>query len=322
MKILVTGGAGYIGSTAVYKLIENGHQVVIFDNLSRGNKRLIHKDAIFYQGDLLNQTDLEEVFSNENIEAVMHFAAFAEVGESMENPQLYFTNNTQGSLNLFRSMISHNVLKLIFSSTCATFGEPQTIPINEEHQQKPTNPYGMSKLIIEQVLQEYDRAHGLKSVCLRYFNAAGSYVNGNIGEMHDPESHLIPLVLKTARGIRESISVLGIDYPTTDGTCVRDYIHVEDLIEAHLLSLEFLNKNNKSERFNLGTEKGYSVLEIIDIAKKITGIDFKIINAPRRPGDPSRLIASSAKIKSLLGWQAKKSLEQIIKDAWAWEQKI
>lgn len=322
MKILVTGGAGYIGSTAVHMLIEKGHDVLIFDNLSNGNERLIHPDATFIKGDLLNPTDLQNTFKDKGIDAVMHFAAFAEVGESVIHPQKYYFNNVVGSLNLFEAMINNNVLKLIFSSTCATFGQPEKLPITEMTPQLPTNPYGASKLMIERILDDYDKAYNFKSICLRYFNAAGSLTRAKIGEMHNPESHLIPNILKAAIGTKEYIQINGKDYATKDGTCVRDYVHVEDLIEAHILALNYLQNKNKSEKFNLGSEKGFSILEVINTAKEISRSDFSVKEGPRRPGDPAILIAGSDKIRKKLGWQAKKSLDDIINDAWTWEQEV
>lgn len=319
MNILVTGGAGYIGSTAAHILIEEGHHVIIFDNLSRGNVRLIHPGSDFVKGDLLSPSDLEFVFGKNSIDAVMHFAAFAEVGESVSDPQKYYMNNVIGSINLFQAMLQNNVSKIIFSSTCATFGEPKKIPIDEEHQQCPSNPYGASKLMIERILDDYDRAFGLKFVCLRYFNAAGSYVRGNIGEMHCPESHLIPNVFKAVLDEKECLRINGSDYPTKDGTCVRDYVHVEDLIRAHTMSLDFLCREHRSEKFNIGSGEGFSVKQIIEnvetIIKKPVPFEF----GPRRPGDPSTLIASSEKIRTVLGWESTKNLETIVRDAWAWE---
>ncbi|MFA5871124.1 MAG: UDP-glucose 4-epimerase GalE [Parcubacteria group bacterium] len=321
MKILVVGGAGYIGSIAVKNLLANNHEVVIFDNLSTGFERLINKNAEFIKGDLLNPRDLETVFKSNEIDVVMHFAAYSLVGESVENPQKYFTNNISGSLGLFRAMLASGVKKFIFSSTAAIFGEPEKVPIEENDPKNPTNPYGVSKLAIENILDAYDHAYGLKSICLRYFNAAGADPEGNFGEMHNPETHLIPLALKAAKGTREGIQIYGTDYPTPDGTCVRDYIHVEDLIDAHILALDYLEKENKSERFNLGSENGYSVKEVIAKCQEITGIDFKVEETDRRPGDPPVLVASSQKIRKILGWKAKYSLKDIIRDAWAWEQK-
>jgi UDP-glucose 4-epimerase len=322
MKILVTGGAGYIGSIAVKNLLAQNHEVVIFDNLSTGFERLINKKAKFVKGDLLHPEDLEVVFKNNTIDAVMHFAAFSLVGESVENPQKYFTNNVSGSHNLFEAMLASDVKKIIFSSTAAIFGEPTKIPIEENDPKNPTNPYGETKLEIENMLDAYSLSHGLKSVCLRYFNAAGADPEGNFGEMHNPETHLIPLALKAAKGSRESIKINGTDYPTPDGTCIRDYIHVEDLIDAHLLSLDYLEKENNSERFNLGSENGYSVKEVIAKCQEITEIDFKIEETKRRAGDPTSLVASSQKIQKVLDWKAKYNLEDIIRDAWNWEQKI
>ncbi|MCD6149713.1 UDP-glucose 4-epimerase GalE [bacterium] len=322
MKILVVGGAGYIGSIAVKNLIRQNYEVVIFDNLSTGNECLINKDAKFFRGDLLDFNEISQVFKNEKIGAVMHFAAFSQVGESVKNPQKYFINNISGSLNLFKAVLENDVKKIIFSSSASIFGEPKTVPIIEEAEKNPTSPYGTTKLMIENILSDYDKAYGLKSVCLRYFNAAGADSEGKFGEMHDPETHLIPLVLKTAKGERDAIKIFGTDYKTKDGTCIRDYIHVEDLISAHISALDFLNKENKSEKFNLGSEKGYSVREIIEKCKKITGINFKVEETERRAGDPAKLIASSEKIKKKLGWKPTKNLDNIVKDAWKWEKKM
>jgi UDP-glucose 4-epimerase len=321
-RILVTGGAGYIGSIAVKKLLASGHSVVIFDNLSTGFEKLRNPSAEFVKGDLLNPEDLKNFFESQNIDAVMHFAAYSLVGESVKNPQKYFTNNIMGSLNLFDAMLTSGIKKIIFSSTAAIFGEPEKVPIEESDPKNPTNPYGTSKLTLENILEAYDTAYGLKSVCLRYFNAAGADPEGNFGEMHNPETHLIPLVLKTAQGLRESVKIFGTDYPTPDGTCIRDYIHVEDLIDAHLLALEYLTKENKSERFNLGSENGNSVKEVVKMCKKITDVDIKTKEADRRPGDPAVLVASSQKIHKVLGWKAKHDLEDIIRDAWRWQQKL
>lgn len=322
MVILVTGGAGYIGSVAVKQLMKKGHRVLIFDNLSTGHKRLIHQNAVFYKGDLLKMEDIESVFDKEKVDAVMHFAAFSLVGESVLNPQKYFINNICGTLHLLKAMIAHSVLNIIFSSSAAIFGNPNEIPIVEDALQYPTNPYGQSKKMIENILQEYDRAYGVRSVCLRYFNAAGADSEVEFGEMHDPETHLIPVVLKTLKGEKMSVKIFGTNYPTPDGTCLRDYIHVEDLIDAHILSLDFLFQEKRSEEFNLGNERGYSVREIIEQCEKVTGKDIQVEEADRRPGDPAILIASSEKIKKMLKWKPKKDLVAIIQDAWRWEQTL
>jgi len=319
MHILVTGGAGYIGSIAINKLIKD-HKVTVFDNFSTGNKLLLHKKANFYQGDLRTLSEVTTVFEQEKIDAVMHFAAFSQVGESVKNPQKYFENNVGGSKNLLDAMMVFGVKKIIFSSTAAIFGEATEIPIAEEASKEPTNPYGESKLEIEKLLEKYDKEHDLKYVALRYFNAAGAAEDGSCGEMHDPETHLIPLILKTAKGERESIRIFGTDYPTPDGTCVRDYIHVEDLAEAHMLALDFLQREGNSENFNLGSQQGYSVREVIEECKKVTQKDFLVEEAERRAGDPAILIASSQKIREKIGWQAKRSLTEMVRDAWEWER--
>jgi UDP-glucose 4-epimerase len=321
MHILVTGGAGYIGSHTVRKLKEAGHTIVIFDNLSAG-----HKDAIkgfdLIIGDLSDKEALKKVFDENNFDAVVHFAGSIEAGESMTNPQRFFQNNLVCGLNLLEAMLAHNVKKIIFSSTAAIYGEPEKMPIEEIDPKNPTNVYGLTKLMFEQVLDAYDKAYELKSVALRYFNAAGADSSGEIGEMHDPETHLIPLVLKTAQDKRDSIKIFGTNYPTPDGTCVRDYVHVSDLADAHVLALKYLGKNNQSEKFNLGNEKGTSVREVIESAKKITGIDFSVIETERRAGDPAKLFASSQKAQQILGWKPQfSSIEQIVETAWNWHKK-
>ncbi len=328
MKILVTGGAGYIGSHAVLALLNRGDEVIIFDNLEYGHREAVErinanfdKKAVLIKGDLRNKEDLAKLFQEHlNIEAVLHFAAYALVGESVENPGKYYENNVCGSLNLFSAMLENNIKKLVFSSTCATYGEPETIPISENEKQSPINPYGRSKLMIEQILDDFYNAYGFNSIRLRYFNAAGASIHLNIGEDHDPETHLIPIAMKTALGIRDKIYIFGEDYNTPDGTCVRDYIHVEDLIDAHLLGLDKLNGDAVCEYCNLGAEKGYSVKEIIDKAKQVTGKKFKVEIGDRRPGDPDKLVADSAKAGKILNWSPKLSLDDIIQSAWKWHR--
>lgn len=320
MNILVTGGAGYIGSHAVKTLLKNKHEVVIFDNLSTGNKKLINRKSKFYKGDLTNLRDIEKVFKKEKINAVMHFAAFSQVGESYINPQKYFYNNVYGSLNLFNTMLKNNVKKIIFSSSAAIYGEPIKIPITEDNPLNAVNPYGISKKMIEEILKEYDKAYGLKSICLRYFNAGGASKDHDIGEMHNPETHIIPLVLKTAKGERKQIEIFGTNWNTKDGTCIRDYIHVEDIVDGHILALDYLQKKKTSNVFNLGSSQGYSVNEVIQKCQKITGIKFKVKKTNRRQGDPETLIASNQKAQKILKWKQKKTLSEIITSAWSWEK--
>lgn len=316
--ILVTGGAGYIGSHMVWLLLEKGYDVVVIDNLEKGHKKAV-LGGKFYNGDLKDKEFLEKVFAENDISAVIHFAASSLVGESVQNPIKYYYNNIYGTLNLVDTMIKHNVKKLVFSSTAAVYGEPENIPIIEEDKTQPTNPYGETKLAIEKMLKWMDIAYGLKFVSLRYFNVAGSHPDGIIGEDHNPETHLIPIVLQTALGIREKVIVYGNDYNTKDGTCIRDYIHVIDLCDAHLKAMEYLEKNNKSEIFNLGNGMGFSVMEVIEKASEVVGKKIPYEIGPRRAGDPSILVASSQKAQELLGWQQKyNSLETIISTAWKW----
>jgi UDP-glucose 4-epimerase len=319
MKILVVGGAGYIGSHMVKMLLAKGHDVVTFDNLSGG-----HRDAVlggvFVHGDLANQEALNEVFVAHQPKAVMHFASFIQVGESMRRPDMYYRNNFANTLNLLDAMVTHGVKNFIFSSTAAVFGEPNYVPIDEKHSNCPLNPYGRSKWMVEQVLADYDYAFGLKSVCLRYFNAAGADPEGQLGERHIPETHLIPLVLQVASGRRSEIQVFGRDYDTPDGTCIRDYIHIVDLCSAHLLALQYLASGGVSERFNLGNGEGFSVQQVIDAVQKVTGRSVKVIDGPRRDGDPARLVADSTRVRTQLGWKpAYPDLESIVRHAWSWE---
>ncbi len=318
MNILVTGGAGYIGSHFVKYLLKKNENIFVFDNLSRGHAEAIPPGVGFTQIDLLDYDNLLEKMSGKAIDAIVHFAAFAYVGESVENPALYYTNNVVGSLNLIKAAIENNIKKLIFSSTCSVYGNPLKIPISEDEPTKPINPYAESKLVIEKILRDFDTAYGLKHIALRYFNAAGADPEGEIGESHDPEPHLIPLVLQTALGKREKIFIFGDDYDTEDGTCVRDYIHVNDLAEAHYLALRFLEENKKSDVFNLGTGTGNSVKEIIETAIKITGKNIISEITARRAGDPAVLVADNSKAKKILGWQTKYGLDDIIRTAYNW----
>jgi UDP-glucose 4-epimerase len=321
MKILVTGGAGYIGSHTVRKLKEARHEIVIFDNLFSGHRDAI-KDFELFIGDLASKEDLKKVFSENNFEAVIHFAGSIEAGESMTDPKRFFDNNFVCGLNLLEAMLEHGVKKIVFSSTAAVYGEPETMPITEETPKNPTNVYGLTKLMFEQVLDSYDAAYGLKSVCLRYFNATGADPSGEIGPDHKHKTHLLTLILLTALGQRDEIKIFGTDYPTRDGTGIRDYVHVNDLADAHILALDYLNKENKSDKFNLGNGNGTTVLEMIESAKKITGIDFPIIEEPRRAGDPSEIYASSQKAQEILGWKPQfPEIEEIIESAWNWHKK-
>lgn len=320
MKLLVTGGAGYVGSHTVRKLKQAGHEVVVFDNLSSGHRDAI-KDFELVIGDLASKEDLKNIFDDHKFDAVVHFAGSIEAGESMTDPKRFFNNNLINGLNLLEAMIAHDVKKIVFSSTAAIYGEPEKIPIEETDPKNPTNVYGLTKLMFEQVLDAYDYAYGLKSVALRYFNAAGADPSGEIGADHKHKTHLITLILLTALGKRESIKIFGTDYPTVDGTGVRDYVHVNDLADAHVLALDYLEKNNQSDKFNLGNEKGTSVREVIEMAKKITGIDFPVIEEARREGDPAKLFASSQKAKQVLGWKPQfDTIEQILETAWTWHK--
>ena len=318
MKILVTGGAGYIGSHFVKLLVNEGHQPIVLDNLSRGHREAVPENVILEVADLLDFESVSNVIKKHQPEAVVHFAAFAYVGESVENPELYYTNNVVGSFNLIRACVQNKVSKFVFSSTCSIYGNPDRIPISEEESSKPINPYANTKLIIETILRDFDQSYGLKSVALRYFNAAGADKNGNIGESHSPETHLIPLVLFTAQKKREKILVFGDDYDTPDGTCIRDYIHIDDLADAHLKALEYLNNNGVSTIINLGTGNGNSVLEIIKKAESVTGknIPFEIVG--RRAGDPAVLVADNKKALKVLSWNPNYSIDEILSTAWNW----
>ncbi|NWF61478.1 MAG: UDP-glucose 4-epimerase GalE [Fischerella sp.] len=321
--ILVTGGAGYIGSHAVLALLRSGYEVVILDNLVYGHRDLVETalKVELVVGDTSDRSLLDRLFQSREIAAVMHFSAYAYVGESVIDPAKYYRNNVLGTLTLLEAMLAASVNKFVFSSTCATYGVPEVIPIPEDHPQNPINPYGATKLMVERILSDFDAAYDFKSVIFRYFNAAGADPGGLLGEDHNPETHLIPLVLQTALGKRESISVFGTDYPTPDGTCIRDYIHVNDLADAHVLGLEYLLKGGDSGVFNLGNGNGFSVKEVIDTAKHVTGADIKVTECDRRPGDPPVLIGSSDKAKKILGWQPQySSLEEIISHAWQWHK--
>ena len=319
MSVLVLGGAGYIGSHAVYQLIGEGNSVVIVDNLETGNLGAIHPEAVFYEGDIRNADFLNTVFENESIDTVLHFAANSLVGESMENPLKYFDNNVYGTQVLLKTMIAHNVNKIVFSSTAATYGEPEAVPITETMPTNPANTYGETKLTMEKMMKWTGLAHDLKFVSLRYFNVAGARETAEIGEDHRPESHLVPLILQTALGQRKEITVFGDDYDTPDGTCIRDYVHVEDLIKAHLLALDYLKKGGESDIFNLGSSQGFSVNEMIAAARAVTGKEIPVTIGPRRAGDPGTLIASSDKAKQVLGWNpVHTSVDKIIGDAWNW----
>ncbi len=317
-KILVIGGAGYIGSHMVRQLIQENFEVVILDNLSTGHRVLVPKGE-FIEGSLGDEKLLDKLFGELALDAVMHFAAFSQVGESVHQPLKYYRNNIAETVTLLDAMQRHTIKRFIFSSTAAVYGEPESVPIPEEHPCRPTNPYGNTKLAVERMLADCEIAYGLKSVVLRYFNAAGADESGEIGELHQPETHLIPLVLETAAARMNHIHVFGTDYPTKDGTCIRDYVHVNDLARAHLLALEALLDGKGSAVYNLGSNNGHSVKEVIAIAKKVTGAAIPIVAAPRRDGDPAVLVASSAKIKSELGWQpACDHLETMIQTAWNW----
>jgi len=319
MRVLVTGGAGYIGSHTVRELLAGGHEVIVFDNLSKGHQPAVPEGAPLVRGDILDQAAVSKTLQEYEIQAVMHFAAYSLVGESMTKPADYFRNNVGGTLSLLETMLKHNINRFIFSSTAAVYGEPSSYPITEDFLKCPTNNYGLTKLMVEQILQTFEAAYGLKYVSLRYFNASGADVSGEIGEDHDPETHLIPLVLKAALGQREKILIFGDDYPTPDGTCIRDYIHVTDLARAHVMALGFLKDKNSSRVYNLGNGRGFSVKEVIDSAVRVTGRKFTIEIAGRRSGDPAVLVAGSDKIKGELGWEPQfKALDSIVETAWKW----
>jgi UDP-glucose 4-epimerase len=321
MNVLVIGGAGYIGSHMVKLLLDGDHSVVVLDDFSTG-----HRDAVLggtvIDGDLGDRAVLDPIFSSHRFDGVIHFASLIQVGESVQKPDAYYRNNFANTLNLVEAMRAHDTKNLIFSSSAAVFGEPEYIPIDERHPKQPINPYGMSKLMVERMLTDIDRAYGLKSVSLRYFNAAGADPDGLLGERHDPETHLIPLVLEAASGRRQKVKVFGRDYDTPDGTCIRDYVHVVDLCEAHLLALAYLERDGETDAFNLGNGNGFSVQQVIDTARRVTGRPVAAEDAPRRPGDPARLVADCSRAREVLGWAPRyASLERIVEDAWRWESR-
>lgn len=323
--ILVTGGAGYIGSHCVLALLEKGLDVVVYDNLSTGHIETIktlqkYGNLIFVQGDLLNDSYLNNLFQTYNINSVIHFAAFSQVGESVKHPAKYYRNNVVGTLNLLDAMVENNVKNIVFSSTAATYGEPKYIPIDENHPQEPINPYGQTKLMIEHIMDDYDKAYGLKSVRLRYFNVAGADSQNRIGEWHEPETHLIPNILKSTLNSGKTFEMYGDDYNTKDGTCVRDYINVEDLVQAHLLALDYLNNGGETNFFNLGTNDGNTVKEVFGTCEEITGQKIPVKIMPRRKGDPASLVADNTKAKQILNWQSQKTMEESIKTAYCWEK--
>lgn len=321
MTILVLGGAGYIGSHTVYELIDNGEDVVIIDNLLTGHEEAVHPKARFYKGDIRDKEFLDSVFKKEKIDAVIHFAASSLVGESMYKPLKYYDNNLCGTKILLDSMVEHGIDKIVFSSTAAVYGEPGRIPILETDKTEPTNTYGETKLSMEKMFKWIGKAHGLRYVSLRYFNACGAHVSGKIGEDHNPESHLIPLILQVPNGKREFISIFGEDYQTKDGTCIRDYIHVTDLAQAHILAVKYLQNGGESDIFNLGNGIGFSVKEVIETARKVTQNAIPAKVTPRRAGDPAKLIASSDKAKKVLGWKPQHAeLDEIISTAWNWHK--
>lgn len=322
MAILVLGGAGYIGSHTALELVKSGRDVVIADSLVTGYKKAIPEKARFYQGDIRDFEFLDNLFQQEKIDAVIHFAAYSLVGESVANPLKYYGNNLYGTKILLEAMVKNNIDKIVFSSTAATYGEPENIPVLESDRTCPTNPYGETKLAVEKMFKWVAEAHGLRYVSLRYFNACGADENGIIGEAHNPESHLIPIILQVPNGKRETISIYGTDYDTPDGTCIRDYIHVTDLAQAHILAVKYLYNGGKSDIFNLGNGVGYSVREVIETARKVTGHPIPVTETSRRAGDPARLVASSEKAKRILGWKpVHNCLEEIIASAWNWHKK-
>lgn len=320
MAILVCGGAGYIGSHINKALHQEGYETVVFDSLIYGHREAV-KWGTFVKGDLANPDDLEAVFRNHDIDAVFHFAAFTYVGESVEDPEKYYYNNVGNTLNLLKVMRKYGCNKIVFSSTCATYGEPEKLPLTEDMPQHPINPYGATKLMVERIFKDYHAAYGLEFVVLRYFNAAGAGPDGEIGESHNPETHLIPLVLDAASGKRADIKVFGTDYDTPDGSCIRDYVHVTDLASAHLLALHHLEAERGSDFFNLGNARGTSVLEVVEAARRVTGRDFKVTLTERRPGDPPKLVGSSEKAMRVLGWRPRfADIDTIVAHAWNWHQ--
>ena len=321
MAILVLGGAGYIGSHTVYELIDAGRDVVVADNLQTGFQAAVHPKARFYRLDIRDRAALDQLFQAERIEGIIHFAASSQVRESMTDPLKYYDNNLYGTLVLLEAMVAHGVDKIVFSSTAATYGEPERVPILETDKTVPTNCYGETKLSMEKMMAWTSRAHGLRYVALRYFNACGAHPSGVIGEAHDPETHLIPVILQVPNGQREKLSIFGDDYPTKDGTCVRDYIHVTDLAQAHILALDYLLAGGESDVFNLGNGVGFTNKEVVEVARRVTGHPIPAEMAPRRPGDPAQLVASSEKAKAVLGWKPQYAdLETIISTAWNWHK--
>ena len=319
--ILIVGGAGYIGSHVNKFLHQRGYETVVFDNLSRGHREAVQWGEFVY-GDLDDRGALEQLFSKYPIDAVMDFSAFAYVGESVGKPLMYYQNNVANTLHLLEAMLKYGVRDFVFSSTCATYGEPDRMPITEDMPQRPVNPYGRSKLMMEDILADLRAAHGLRYAALRYFNAAGDDPDGEIGEVHRPETHLIPLILEAAACTRPEIAIFGTDYPTPDGTCIRDYVHVNDLADAHLRALQYIREQDTAVCLNLGQEHGFSVREMIAAAEKVTGRSIPVREAERRPGDPQELVGSYAKAKEYLGWEPRYSLEEIMRTAWKWQQKI
>ncbi|MFG1200484.1 UDP-glucose 4-epimerase GalE, partial [Pediococcus acidilactici] len=321
MSILVVGGAGYIGSHMIKRLIEQGQEVVVVDNLSTGHRKAVDEKARFYEGDIRNHVFLKGVFDRENIDTVVHFAAFSIVPESMEKPLKYFDNNTAGMVALLEEMRDHDVKRIIFSSTAATYGVPEKSPIEENDRQAPINPYGESKLMMEKIIRWADQAYGIKFVALRYFNVAGAYPDGSIGEDHGPETHLTPIILQVAAGQRDQLKIFGDDYNTPDGTNVRDYVHVLDLVDAHILAINYLKAGNDSDVFNLGSSTGFSVKQMVEAAREVTGEPIPAEIAERRPGDPDSLIAASQKARDVLQWQPQyDDVKEIIQTAWNWKQ--
>ena len=319
MAILVAGGAGYIGSHMVKDLVEHGQEVVVADNLSTGHRDAINPKAKFYEGDIRDRKFLDKIFDNEDIEAVVHFAAFSIVPESMCKPLKYFDNNTGGMITLLAAMRDHNIKYIVFSSTAATYGVPEHMPIKETDPQNPINPYGLSKLMMEKMMHWADKAYGIKFVALRYFNVAGAAPDGTIGEDHGPETHLVPIILQVAQGKRKELSIFGDDYNTPDGTNVRDYVHVMDLADAHILSIKYLEAGNESNAFNLGSSTGFSNKQMLEAAREVTGEPIPAKIAPRRPGDPDSLVAASDKARNVLGWDPKyDDVHDIIATAWKW----
>ncbi len=321
MAILVLGGAGYIGSHTVWELCEAGRDVVVADNLQTGFRASVHPKARFYQLDIRDREALDVLFQAEKIDGVIHFAASSQVGESMQDPLKYYDNNLHGTMVLLQAMVAHGVGRIVFSSTAATYGEPERVPILETDRTLPTNTYGETKLSMERMMSWVSRAHGLRYVALRYFNACGAHPSGLIGEAHDPETHLIPIILQVPNGQRPALTIFGDDYPTPDGTCIRDYIHVTDLAQAHILALDYLLNGGENNVFNLGNGVGFSNREVVETARRVTGHPIPAKIGPRRAGDPARLVASSEKARTVLGWEPKYAdLETIISTAWAWHK--